>query len=121
MCWGKSFVFVVGLGLSSICAYSQPPESSAAATPNAETTPFIVDPTQAEPPEPNAAPTPTPDMRFPANPIAPKLVTPEAVEKPEKPAVPRAEPVSEREVITRLQIFLDQRSFGPGKIDGRWG
>ena len=121
MCWGKSFVFVVGLGLSSICAYGQPPEPSATATPNAETTPFIVDPTQAEPPEPNAAPTPTPDMRFPANPIAPKLVTPEAVEEPEKPAVPRAEPVSEREVITRLQIFLDQRSFGPGKIDGRWG
>ena len=79
MCWGKSFVFVAALGLSSICAYSQPPELSATATPNPETTPFIVDPTQAEPPEPNAAPTPTPDMRFPANPIAPKLVTPEAV------------------------------------------
>ena len=40
---------------------------------------------------------------------------------PAEPGVARAEPVSEREVITRLQIFLDQRSFGPGKIDGRWG
>ena len=30
-------------------------------------------------------------------------------------------PVREREIITRLQIYLDQRNFGPGKIDGRWG
>jgi len=33
----------------------------------------------------------------------------------------KAEPVDEQEIITRLQIFLDQQNFGPGKIDGRWG
>lgn len=35
--------------------------------------------------------------------------------------VARAEPVMERDVTTRLQIFLDQQLFGPGKIDGRPG
>jgi lipoprotein-anchoring transpeptidase ErfK/SrfK len=29
--------------------------------------------------------------------------------------------VGEREVMTQLQIFLDQQLFGPGKIDGRGG
>jgi hypothetical protein len=29
--------------------------------------------------------------------------------------------VSAQEVVTRLQIFLDQQNFGPGIIDGRWG
>src|SRR3954470_13421031 len=29
--------------------------------------------------------------------------------------------VDEREVMTQLQIFLDQQLFGPGKIDGRGG
>jgi lipoprotein-anchoring transpeptidase ErfK/SrfK len=29
--------------------------------------------------------------------------------------------VDAREVVTRLQIFLDQQNFGPGIIDGRWG
>jgi hypothetical protein len=23
--------------------------------------------------------------------------------------------------VTRLQIYLDEQSFGPGKIDGHWG
>ncbi len=32
-----------------------------------------------------------------------------------------AVPVNAREVVTRLQIFLDQQNFGPGIIDGRWG
>jgi len=35
--------------------------------------------------------------------------------------VARAGLVNEREIVTRLQIFLDQQNFGPGKIDGRWG
>ena len=35
--------------------------------------------------------------------------------------VARAEPIDEREIITRLQIFLDQQRFGPGIIDGRPG
>ena len=34
---------------------------------------------------------------------------------------PRAQPVGARELVTRLQIFLDQQNFGPGIIDGRWG
>jgi lipoprotein-anchoring transpeptidase ErfK/SrfK len=29
--------------------------------------------------------------------------------------------VDSRELVTRLQIFLDQQNFGPGIIDGRWG
>jgi lipoprotein-anchoring transpeptidase ErfK/SrfK len=39
----------------------------------------------------------------------------------EEPHVARAEPVAERDVTTRAQIFLDQQLFGPGKIDGRPG
>src|SRR5207248_3176409 len=38
-----------------------------------------------------------------------------------EPKIAKAEPVREREVVTRLQIFLDQQNFGPGIIDGRWG
>ncbi len=37
------------------------------------------------------------------------------------PTVAKAGAVAEREVVTRLQIFLDQQNFGTGKIDGRWG
>lgn len=37
------------------------------------------------------------------------------------PPIAKAEAVAEREIVTRLQIFLDQQNFGPGKIDGRWG
>jgi len=33
--------------------------------------------------------------------------------------VAKAEPVGDRELAVRLQIFLDQKNFGPGKIDGR--
>lgn len=36
-------------------------------------------------------------------------------------AGPVLRPVRDQETITRLQIFLDEHSFGPGKIDGRWG
>ena len=36
----------------------------------------------------------------------------------EEPAAARAMPVSQRDVTTQLQIFLDQQLFGPGKIDG---
>ncbi len=39
----------------------------------------------------------------------------------EEMKVARAEPVMERDVTTRAQIFLDQQLFGPGKIDGRPG
>ena len=33
----------------------------------------------------------------------------------------KAMPVSQHDVTTQLQIFLDQQLFGPGKIDGRPG
>jgi lipoprotein-anchoring transpeptidase ErfK/SrfK len=39
----------------------------------------------------------------------------------EEPPVAKAMPVSQRDVTTQLQIFLDQQLFGPGKIDGRPG
>ncbi len=42
--------------------------------------------------------------------------TPASEEKATRPQL-----VAEREVVTRLQIFLDQQHFPPGKIDGRWG
>jgi len=29
--------------------------------------------------------------------------------------------VEDQDTVTRLQIYLDEHSFGPGKIDGRWG
>jgi len=99
----------------------------ASPSPSAPTKPFVVDQTGAEKElkkekaEKNVTPTPTPDLRFPSNPIAPSTPGPQANASSNEPAVPRAEPVSAQEVLTRLQIFLDQRSFGPGKIDGRWG
>src|SRR5260221_9626042 len=89
-------------------------------SPSAPTKPFVVDQTGAEKElkkekgEKNVAPTPTPDLRFPSNPIAPSTPAPQANASSNEPAVPRAEPVSRQEVLTRLQIFLDQRSFGPG-------
>ena len=39
----------------------------------------------------------------------------------EEVAAARPGLVDEREVMTQLQIFLDQQLFGPGKIDGRGG
>ena len=113
----KLFVVAGISGFATIVGAQQP------STPPPETaqpaaTPFIADPTQAERPGVKVAPTAVPNTSFPANPIAPR--TPKATSTT-GPGVARAEPVSEREVITRLQIFLDQRSFGPGKIDGKWG
>lgn len=35
--------------------------------------------------------------------------------------VAKAQPADTREITTRLQIFLDQQKFGPGKIDGAPG
>jgi lipoprotein-anchoring transpeptidase ErfK/SrfK len=36
-------------------------------------------------------------------------------------AGPVGTPVPDQDTVTRLQIFLDEHSFGPGKIDGHWG
>jgi lipoprotein-anchoring transpeptidase ErfK/SrfK len=32
-----------------------------------------------------------------------------------------AQPLPDQDTVTRLQIFLDEHSFSPGKIDGHWG
>jgi lipoprotein-anchoring transpeptidase ErfK/SrfK len=110
----KLFVVVGVLGIATTMRAQQPPG------PAPQPTPFIVDQSQAETPGSNAAPTAVPNTSFPASPLAPPIHRAQATAQIE-PGVARAEPVSEREVITRLQIFLDQRSFGPGKIDGKWG
>jgi hypothetical protein len=51
----------------------------------------------------------------------PLLLVSIAVCAAEEPPVAKAMPVSQRDVTTQLQIFLDQQMFGPGKIDGRPG
>jgi len=115
----KLFVVVAVLGIATMMRAQQSSNLSAqGAQPN--TTPFIVDQTHAETPRGKRAASPVPNTSFPANPLAPPIQKPQLAAQSE-PGVARAEPVSEREVITRLQIFLDQRSFGPGKIDGKWG
>jgi lipoprotein-anchoring transpeptidase ErfK/SrfK len=122
----QKFFVVVGMVLgvaTGLDAQQQAQSSPVTPGPQGRTTPFIADPTQAEAPNANAAPTPAPDLSFPASPTAPpsQQTNPILATAPAEPGVARAEPVSEREVITRLQIFLDQRSFSPGKIDGKWG
>jgi lipoprotein-anchoring transpeptidase ErfK/SrfK len=62
---------------------------------------------QEQPPLPGADPGATTPAAAPGDPAG--------------PAAAPAEPVAEQEVVTRLQIFLDQKQFCPGKIDGRWG
>ena len=126
----QKFFIVVGviLGVATCLDAQQQPQPSPATPapvgapePQAQTTPFIADPTQAEKPNANAAPPATPDLSFPTSPTAPPSLQQPGAAAPAEPGVARAEPVSEREVITRLEIFLDQRSFSPGKIDGKWG
>ncbi|XHR29007.1 MAG: L,D-transpeptidase family protein [Chthoniobacteraceae bacterium] len=63
---------------------------------------------QEVPPPPVGAQTPAP-LGSPS---------PSAAIDPEVRVV-KAVPVGERELATRLQIFLDNKGFGPGKIDGR--
>ena len=117
MPYQKFFVVLGILGIAT-CLRAQQPVTPLSPAPPPEATPFIADPTQAEKSHAKAGPTAKPDLSFPAAPMAPARAVAAA---PAEPGVARAEPVSEREVITRLQIFLDQRSFSPGKIDGRWG
>jgi lipoprotein-anchoring transpeptidase ErfK/SrfK len=49
-------------------------------------------------PRPSATGAPSPTNASPSNPV-----------------------IQDQDTVTRLQIYLDERSFGPGKIDGRWG
>ena len=65
---------------------------------------------------PSATPEPT------ASPEAAASPTPtESSTSAPAAEVPHAQPVRAQELVTRLQIFLDQQNFGPGIIDGRWG
>jgi len=85
----------------------------------------------ADSPAPQPAPATTPDINAPAAATTPEAATPSASPaatigtETATPApstqVAHAVPVNSREIVTRLQIFLDQQNFGPGIIDGRWG
>ena len=69
----------------------------------------------------SAAQTPPPTASVPVA-TPPTAASPSQSPSP-APATetPHAEPVGAQELVTRLQIFLDQQNFGPGIIDGRWG
>jgi len=56
------------------------------------------------------------------SPSAPQRIpTPAATTSPDKSAISLTELAQKPEIVTRLEIFLDQHSFSPGKIDGHWG
>jgi len=59
-------------------------------------------------------PTPTPVRRAPPA----RVASPKAKATPE---IYVALPNYDEETATRLQIFLDNNDFGPGKIDGKMG
>jgi lipoprotein-anchoring transpeptidase ErfK/SrfK len=48
--------------------------------------------------------------------------SPSATGAPSQTNASPSKPVmQDQDRVTRLQIYLDEHSFGPGKIDGRWG
>jgi lipoprotein-anchoring transpeptidase ErfK/SrfK len=47
--------------------------------------------------------------------------TPNTGAFPQRKAALNGQPLPDQDTVTRLQIFLDEHSFGPGKIDGHWG
>ncbi len=71
-------------------------------------------------PEPVGSVTPVPVVptATAAPSASPAAASAQATASPEVRVV-KAVPVGERELATRLQIFLDNKGFGPGKIDGR--
>src|ERR1700754_3517899 len=50
-----------------------------------------------------------------------KTTPPQEITTPPPHVYPVALPNYDEETATRLQIFLDNSDFGPGKIDGRMG
>jgi lipoprotein-anchoring transpeptidase ErfK/SrfK len=46
---------------------------------------------------------------------------PTGMAPPQHNAGPAGQPALDQDTVCRLQIFLDEHSFGPGKIDGHWG
>jgi lipoprotein-anchoring transpeptidase ErfK/SrfK len=118
----SQLVFFISIFAISTLIHAQNPRApQAVPRPSPDATQFIVDPTQAERPAGQVTSTPTLNTSFPTEPLATSIQQTELTAVSTRLAVPRALPVLEREIITRLQIFLDQRNFGPGKIDGRWG
>ncbi len=122
-------LLIAALWGPSLCLAQTPtPTSRPSPAAGPRTTPFVVDQSGAETesqkaPSPNGlektgngAPTPE-DKPVTATPVIEQA----APLAPAEGGVVRAMPVSAQEIITRLQIFLDQKNFGPGKIDGGWG
>jgi len=89
-------IFLVALGIAGAQAQ--------VATPQASPTAIATSPTPGTSPTPEASASPS--VSASASPVA---------------ETPHAQPVGSQELVTRLQIFLDQQNFGPGIIDGRWG
>jgi len=112
-----SLLLLVALGVARLDAQIAPASSptptleAAPATPAESATPAMDTPAATPVPAASAAPA--------------AVATPEASASPAgSPAVAaatQAEPAGAQEIVTRLQIFLDQQNFGPGIIDGRWG
>ncbi len=68
-----------------------------------------------------SSPSPSSPVAAPYPPATDGGIYPPASAPPAEPQVARAEPVNTLEITARLQIFLDQKHFGPGKIDGTPG
>jgi lipoprotein-anchoring transpeptidase ErfK/SrfK len=106
--------------LTPVSSATPAPENSATPSPTPVfANPALVTPTPPSAPSGNLSPAPNPNA--PAQPWTPPVPQPTVMPPGQMVQPPRALPVSPQELITRLQIFLDQRDFGPGKIDGRWG
>jgi len=100
--------------LGMMACHGQEPAATPA-VPSPAPTPAISPVQSGLAPVPAASPSPA-GTYAPAGSPSPESTTAPA---PGGLKVAKAEPVEEVDVMTRLQIFLDQQKFGPGKIDGR--
>ena len=94
----SSYLLLVPLIATAACASASAQQQSTLPAPVAALTP----------PAPSASATPSPSAS-----ATPAAATDAAI------PIAKAVPVGERELAVRLQIFLDNKGFGPGKIDGR--
>ena len=119
-------IFCALTGALSCMAQQPPPPTPHPGVPPAIATPFAPTPApvpvitpSATPQTDTSQPTPAPVPAPSGSPQPAATASPQPAAAAGEPGVAKAEPVSEREIMTRLQIFLDQQLFGPGKIDGR--